>query len=277
MRLARRLFLTAACFTALVPAHVFWNLDYKRGLEEARKTNRPVLVVFWAAWCGPCWSMDRDVWDDPGVLPLLHKFVCLKINIDKDHRSASRYHVEAVPRILILDPSANVLSDRTGFQNRFDVIRLLSAIPSDFTPIAKLNAQLQENSDNFPACLSIAEFYGQLGVLDLSSKYLKASLKTTQGKSHSPCREQVLVMLGANSMKLNNAEQARKLFEQSLSEFKSDGTRCHLAMLGLVTTLAGQGKLNDAEAVLTQLQAQFPGSEAAEQAARNIEDIRARR
>ncbi len=177
------LLLGAGFPSSLAADSVSWSPNYERGLEEARNTNKPVLLVFSAQWCGPCKVMEQEVWTDSQVLPLLKKFVCLDIDIDRETGVAGRYQVTTIPRMLILDPSANILSDRLGLQHRLDVARLLSAIPDDFGPIAKFNARIKEDPDDFSAWLGVAQFYAQFGVLDLSSKYLHASLKTTGSRT----------------------------------------------------------------------------------------------
>jgi len=256
---------------------VSWITNYSNGLEEARKTNKPVLLIFSAEWCGPCHAMEREVLYDPQVVPLLKKFVCLNIDIDRDEFTAARYHTDSVPRVLILDPSANVLSDRLGYQFKPEMIRLLSAIPGDFGPIAVTNARLKEDSDDFPAWMSVAQFYAQLGVMDLSIKYVKGALKTAEGKSHGPSRENALNKLGLHSLKMQSLKDARKAFEQCLAEFGRDGKQCDLTMLGLITVLASDGKVKEAEKLLADLRTRFPESPAVERAAKNIQEAGAAR
>ena len=59
----------------------------------------PVLVDFWAVWCGPC----RAIAPHLEVLAdeLDGKLKIVKLNIDENHRTPSRYNVRAIPTLMI--------------------------------------------------------------------------------------------------------------------------------------------------------------------------------
>lgn len=59
----------------------FWIYnDVQAGVDEAKKTGKPLLVVFRCIPCAACVQIDSEVADrDPAVKPLLEKFVCVRV------------------------------------------------------------------------------------------------------------------------------------------------------------------------------------------------------
>jgi thioredoxin 1 len=77
---------------------------------EVLQSDIPVIVDFWAEWCGPCHAvapvLDRIVEERPGELKLV------KVNIDEEHELQQRYGVQSIPTIILFkngEPSAAVV------------------------------------------------------------------------------------------------------------------------------------------------------------------------
>lgn len=67
--------------------------------EELSKGEKPLLVDFWAAWCGPCKVMD------PVLNRLASKYsdrvVFGKVNVDEEMNISSRYQVFSIPTFMV--------------------------------------------------------------------------------------------------------------------------------------------------------------------------------
>ncbi|MFL5327658.1 MAG: thioredoxin [Gemmataceae bacterium] len=65
--------------------------------KEVIESAEPVLVDFWAAWCGPCRSMN------PSIENLARDFKVCKVNIDTNQELATRYGISSIPALLIFN------------------------------------------------------------------------------------------------------------------------------------------------------------------------------
>jgi tetratricopeptide (TPR) repeat protein len=98
---------------------IHWEKDFDRAMEQARKEDKPVLVDFWAEWCGWCDRLDRSTYAEPVVGAKGQNFVAVKVNTEGSRREveiAKRYRVPTLPTILFLSPRGTQVLRVKGFQ-----------------------------------------------------------------------------------------------------------------------------------------------------------------
>ena len=67
--------------------------------EQVLKSSEPVLVDFWAEWCGPC-KMIAPMLDELAV-SYAGKLKIAKINIDHNQKTPRNYNVRGIPTLMI--------------------------------------------------------------------------------------------------------------------------------------------------------------------------------
>ncbi len=91
----------------------------KNFAEEVLKSGPPVLVDFWAPWCGPCKMMGPVV--EELAKELEGKVIVGKLNVDENPQTAEKYGVMSIPT-LILFKKGEVAKTITGFTAKEEII-----------------------------------------------------------------------------------------------------------------------------------------------------------
>jgi thioredoxin 1 len=67
--------------------------------SEVLKATGPVVVDFWAEWCGPCRMIGPALEELSGTLGSKVKIV--KLNVDENPKTASKYSIQSIPTLMI--------------------------------------------------------------------------------------------------------------------------------------------------------------------------------
>lgn len=90
-----------------------WHTSLEQGLEESRRTGKPLIIDFWATWCKNCIVMNKRVLTAPEVKEKLDPFVKIKFQAENPNSPEIRevlehFEVLGLPTFIILTPKAKI-------------------------------------------------------------------------------------------------------------------------------------------------------------------------
>lgn len=89
--------------------------------DEVMNSDKPVLIDFWATWCGPCRML----------APIIEELaeerddikVC-KVNVDEEAELAEKFDIESIPS-LVLIKNGKIVSRSLGYRPKSDIEEML--------------------------------------------------------------------------------------------------------------------------------------------------------
>lgn len=262
---------------AAAPASIRWEGNFADALRKAKRSGKPVIVDFWADWCGWCERLNETTYADPTVVRKAQDFVAVKVNAEgsrKETDVARRYQVSSLPTILFLSPDGRQLGRIDGYQGPGHFPHTLDTVLTVAKRVMAWEEALGRNPDDPHVLAALgAHLYEQM-YLDEARLLLK---KAVGRDSEEPAddRRRTRMALAILECATRNYAEAEKLVKDALSLEPSGEDEPKLLFV-LGRTYVSWGRQDEGVATMEIIVRQYPQSPLAQKARETLSGLRGR-
>ena len=98
---------------------VHWQTDLKAAHEASVESDKPMVIVFGAEWCGYCRKLESETLSDRALAGSLNtRFIPVHLDFDEHRKVAEVLEVKSIPHVVVLSPEADLLGRVVGYRDR---------------------------------------------------------------------------------------------------------------------------------------------------------------
>lgn len=94
---------------------ISWLTELRPALAKAKDSGQPIMIDFYATWCGPCKMLDAQTYSDDRVAAASTNLLMVRIDVDKNQELAQYYNVQSIPTIVVLNSEGKEMRREVGF------------------------------------------------------------------------------------------------------------------------------------------------------------------
>ncbi|MBI3394687.1 MAG: thioredoxin fold domain-containing protein [Spirochaetia bacterium] len=199
-------------------APIQWQTDFNKALASAQGLDRPVMLDFFASWCGYCRRLRKETYPSAEVTDEASKFVSVTINSEEQPSLARKYRVSGVPVIVFLDKNGSVLDRVDGFVDARTLARKMRDVAKRRAGAGVLVQQLEKDPGNVSLNFKVGLYYFENGnAARARDHFLRAYSSSAPGAAED--RQNALYNAAVASMELKDYRSAAGYWNTYLMRF----------------------------------------------------------
>ena len=176
----------------LIPAseaRIQWEVyvkghSIKRGIEEASKTGKPIMMNFYTDWCDTCKQMKIYTFRTQHIIDLATNFICIDVTLENTTDPLNKelqvqYNVTSLPTILFIAPDDGLIERYSGYLPPDQLARIMERVRKKETNFQKALLTIQKTPNN-------PKLNKQIALTYLERKQLEKALSFSKKTPNDP-------------------------------------------------------------------------------------------
>jgi len=232
-----------------------WERRFDDALRKARTAHKPIMIDFWAQWCGWCHRLDKTTYVDPAVVRLADAFVAVKVNTEGDPRDtavAIRYDVSSLPTIMVVSPEGRPIARVNGFVGPGQFPRVLEGARDVARRVIKWETALEKNPKDAEALTGLGV---HLFEQDSFAESLELLRRAAEVDTRRPIQErkQTRLLSGVILKAADRFPEAETALKEGLGLQPDDAVYDPKLLYVLGMLYANWGRKDEARVILQQV------------------------
>lgn len=251
--------LTLCCIVSYAAADVIWQEgSFDQVMATAGKAGKPVMIDFYATWCGPCKLLDKKTYVDPAVTAFSNKFVNMKVDCEKGEgvELAKRFKIMNYPTIVFLKSDGAEIDRHIGYLGPKDFLQLMKNYYNGVNTLDYFLSKMNEDGDDVDLVFTVAVKYVDRADRDAAIPLLDRVMELDPDNEKGYA-ERALMQKADAERKAGNLDMAIA-HARSFIEKYPDSENAKSVLYDLAYYQEKAGALNDALATHRELLSRYP-------------------